>query len=1091
MPSSKAIISVMRLLNCHSLTFVEFPNPPHDATPPYAVASHRWRSDEATFKDISKRRNTTSSGYRKVLSFCQYIKDNIPRIEWLWIDTWYAAAEICLVWLWDVAGPALPEHGSVSTKQQVLKENWRHSEWFRRGWTLQELLAPRWVVFLNFEWNIIGHKGPFDEETVAGNFGHVGNSLDEDLAQVTRIPVAVLRHYQCSKNLGFEEKMQWMQGRETTKGEDMWYSLFGIFGVAPGANYGEGEGNAKRKLLRAIAEIDEDAHTQAPGSRGLKRKAYFDEPARVDPHYRTTKDAVNSLMDSLRFHLLDARQSQITGAHHGTYLWSLLAFTSAPGKWDNIVEWLGAERPPSNIYWISAKPGAGKSSLMKFLNEQLTTEHMRPWVKGSELVRIAHYFWISGSDLQKSLTGLMRTALLELLRQLPDDMINHVPEHIWRLACALNPNGPMISWTDSELRVFLANALRTITQSCKVVFIVDGLDELGGDDDAREALIEFVQDITSCPGIKMLISSRRWTIFYDAFSGCPQLRLEDLNYEDIHSFVREELRAQPRFLQMLDHDSHAASLIAVVTSRAEGVFLWAHLVVRELVRGIRDGDSYSTLLQHVYSVPPDLDKYFGKILGSIEVHHRKQACMIFLLALKADEQEKMDDYVDDKLQLIDLLFLDIASSNPDFVLHPFTDRQLFSNPLALVHRLNGLLRVLSSRCKDLLDCFYLKRSSGVSLMDGFLPDPRYYSDNFKETSAEEARISFEKQRRKSTTEGDITLAGCFVVDFMHRTLHDFLLEETFQQFANEHFATAPVATSDLEFFLASTKVAQVLMLQHASSRNCHTWKTELADSLIYGALLSPEDPRWVGLFKVLETAADFLTSAPDPNARIMAGYTSAEWHSEGTDFVSLAVQSEFTTFLDQNLTAAHVHNKTGRPPLDYALRRKDSSSPVSSRVRQLLEYGADPNAQWHGHSIFANFLSHIGVVGYGVSDIEECIASISLMLDWGANLSMCAYCVGAECHDLHPEAWPVPWKRVAAKDGKVAVVDILEYLRPQLGNGVDGLQDMATNRAAQQTERRQTSNSVSGTMTLQYAASAPGMPTASKRGISVEALLCA
>ena len=75
----------MRLLHVESLKFAQFHN---DNTPRYVIASHRWCSEgEATFKDIHKDRNPDSIGYHKVQAFANYIKNYVPSVEWLWIDT--------------------------------------------------------------------------------------------------------------------------------------------------------------------------------------------------------------------------------------------------------------------------------------------------------------------------------------------------------------------------------------------------------------------------------------------------------------------------------------------------------------------------------------------------------------------------------------------------------------------------------------------------------------------------------------------------------------------------------------------------------------------------------------------------------------------------------------------------------------------------------------------------------------------------------------------------------------------------------------------------------------------------------------------
>lgn len=153
----------MRLLNVETLEFTDFHN---DERPTYAIASHRWQGAEAFFQDVQSKRNTYKSGYKKIEHFAKFVRKRICSVKWLWIDTccinkdsaaelseainsmfnWYRDAEVCLAYLED-----------FSTTEDV--DGITHSNWFTRGWTLQELIAPRLVVFLDHDWEVIGHKG--------------------------------------------------------------------------------------------------------------------------------------------------------------------------------------------------------------------------------------------------------------------------------------------------------------------------------------------------------------------------------------------------------------------------------------------------------------------------------------------------------------------------------------------------------------------------------------------------------------------------------------------------------------------------------------------------------------------------------------------------------------------------------------------------------------------------------------------------------------------------------------------------------------------------------------------------------------------
>lgn len=247
----------MRLLNVHTLQFQQFYGNPL----PYAVASHRWDlANEAMLRDVQDGNAARKSGFEKVEGFVAYVRQNLSHIDWLWIDTccidqsssqevteavnamffWYARAEVCLAYLADVRD-AYDLH--------VL----RQSEWFQRGWTLQELLAPHIVLFLTRDWQLIGSKGS-DGQTRSGVQISYQPQLEDTVAEITGIPHNVLCDFRKSDILSVSDRLTWIANRKTTREEDMSYSMLGIFGVTMPVIYGEGAEQARSRLLRKISK---------------------------------------------------------------------------------------------------------------------------------------------------------------------------------------------------------------------------------------------------------------------------------------------------------------------------------------------------------------------------------------------------------------------------------------------------------------------------------------------------------------------------------------------------------------------------------------------------------------------------------------------------------------------------------------------------------------------------------------------------------------------------------------------------------------------------------------------------------------------
>ena len=90
-------------------------------------------------------------------------------------------------------------------------------------------------------------------------------------------------------------------------------------------------------------------------------------------------------------------------------------------QWDDFTEWLKVASPKSRIYWVHGKIGAGKTVLMRFLDENFSQQALlTPWAQDVEVVRARYYFWNAGNKLQKSMAGLLRTLLYQIFEQRSD-----------------------------------------------------------------------------------------------------------------------------------------------------------------------------------------------------------------------------------------------------------------------------------------------------------------------------------------------------------------------------------------------------------------------------------------------------------------------------------------------------------------------------------------------------------------------------------------------------------------------------------------------------------------------------------------------
>jgi hypothetical protein len=233
----------MWLLNTRTLTLRGFTA----NVPDYVILSHTWWQEEVTFDDISKpAQRAKMKGFAKIVGCCkQAVQDGF---EWAWIDTccidkrssaelseainsmykWYWDAAICYAYLWDVSDlPAPPIIGN--------------SIWFRRGWTLQELLAPLHVEFYTRSWTFIGTKA----------------GLTPTVRKITRIDDTFLKDRTAIQYASIATKFCWASRRKTTREEDIAYCLLGLVGINMPMLYGEGQRAFYRLQLEVLKQSND------------------------------------------------------------------------------------------------------------------------------------------------------------------------------------------------------------------------------------------------------------------------------------------------------------------------------------------------------------------------------------------------------------------------------------------------------------------------------------------------------------------------------------------------------------------------------------------------------------------------------------------------------------------------------------------------------------------------------------------------------------------------------------------------------------------------------------------------------------------
>lgn len=332
------------------------------------------------------------------------------------------------------------------------------------------------------------------------------------------------------------------------------------------------------------------------------------------------------------------RITQVEPAYDNTLRW---LFTKQELGFD---EWLRDEKP---LYWIKGKPASGKSTLMRFAHDSPKTSEALATFKGKK-ARAAFFFHDRGSYIQKSLEGLLRGVLYQILAEIPS--LQHTV--FSKLDFQSSGTGKAIEWTRSNLNKALEEIVRQENQSIQIWLFLDALDEYSG---KPEQIATFLDKVVSKPTnsltkIKVCFSSRPLQLFLDRFPSLPGLWIHDHTAGDISKVINTEFKANARMAQYMS--SSVASDIELVrklseeiASRAEGVFLWVRLTLDNLLAEYSAGESIAQLFDRLRDLPGDLEGFYQRILSRIPSHYQDDMVVMCELVRCADSPLFINDFI--------------------------------------------------------------------------------------------------------------------------------------------------------------------------------------------------------------------------------------------------------------------------------------------------------------------------------------------------------------------------------------------------------------------------------------------------------------
>ena len=352
-------------------------------------------------------------------------------------------------------------------------------------------------------------------------------------------------------------------------------------------------------------------------------------------------DDLPDCLESLNDAEARARIRQVSPTHKDSFEW--LFSDKVP-----FVKWLSdVNYEFSPIFWITGKPGSGKSTIMRFAMQDPRLLDLLPNGQGKP---VGYFFNLRGKNIiQKSLKGMLHELVFQLLSQFP--AFFECVKPIYR-SMILEKRQRRPEWDVPILKQCLM-ALCSLTTKSRVrnrfILFIDALDENENSSENNEVLSivkelaeSFDTSKSTASGniLKICLASRPWPIFQKELGNdlrIPNFAIHDLTKRDIEAYTLSLLSSAFSEVETRSgSENWATTLAEMVTKKAHGVFIWVRIVVEELCRNIIDGSPNSTLEDYLTDLPAELHELYEYTMKRIVPKYSLEtlvACRILLYSL--------------------------------------------------------------------------------------------------------------------------------------------------------------------------------------------------------------------------------------------------------------------------------------------------------------------------------------------------------------------------------------------------------------------------------------------------------------------------
>ena len=282
------------------------------------------------------------------------------------------------------------------------------------------------------------------------------------------------------------------------------------------------------------------------------------------------------------------------------------------------------ERP---IFWISGKPGSGKSTLMKYAMTHDSTRLSLQRYNDAEWLMTGYFFHDRGSDVQKSIRGFLSEFLFQLLCK------DQVLFALMPSACR-ELMDRKADWDVPTLSNVLLSLGHRTTTPINCCLYIDALDEEDGDHVRLIGILTQLAHLQKNPNvcIRLCLAGRPENILQRAFEKYPGFAIHEYTESDIRHYTQGRLVEEEQDI-VNEQDAEALGrLVKDIVERARGVFLWVRLVVAELVDGLVNGDTLEELAETLSQIPDELFDLYARALrrrrrtgDSLTTKHKAEA----------------------------------------------------------------------------------------------------------------------------------------------------------------------------------------------------------------------------------------------------------------------------------------------------------------------------------------------------------------------------------------------------------------------------------------------------------------------------------